>query len=315
MSRVTACLILLSGSLSLNAAEWEPPFVTEGLTSGSPVTNQHQTSSELLETVFEDGKPVPVMAMDPGGTICYEDSCRRCACRTWTARIGFLAWRPELDSTAGGGGGIGFGDLDYDTGYGPYVDLIYHTGSADLEFIYFSVYDWSSGTSIAPVLSFTSEAELANYELNIKTEVIRNVRLLTGIRVVELETAGQLVIPAGPGAIDITADNELIGWQFGVETDWYRRGPFSIDTIWKGGIYHNDIEVGEGIPAGPMITLEQGDTSFLTDFWFNLNYQLSDNVALRGGYSLMYIDPVATLGDLDDDIFIHGLHAMLEVGI
>jgi hypothetical protein len=108
-----------------------------------------------------------------------------------------------------------------------------------------------------------------------------------------------------------------------VETDWYRRGPFSIDTIWKGGIYHNDIEVGVGIP-GTTVALEQGDTSFLTDFWFNLNYQLSDNVAVRSGYSLMYIDPVATLApggilgggfDLDGDIFIHGLHVMLEVGL
>ena len=50
----------------------------------------------------------------------------------------------------------------------------------------------------------------------------------------------------------------------------------------------------------------------------------SDNLALRGGYSLMYIDPVAIIGGgtgvggfggLDEDIFIHGLHLMLEVGI
>lgn len=327
MSRLIACLLLLSGSL--HAAELDPLVPPEGLTisSSSQAPNRSVADSELLPTVFEDAEPSPVTDAQPAGTICYEDYCQQCDCRTWTARVGFLAWRPDEDNENGGGGFGGLsGTLDYDTGYGPYLDLIYHTDSADLEFIYFSVYDWSSGVQFGPLFNFTREAELDNYEFNIKKEVFPGIRLLTGIRVVTLDSIGSLNIPAAmpPATVGISADNELIGWQVGIENVWYRRGPFSVDTTWKGGIYHNDIEAGFVVPGAGALTIEQGDTSFLTDFWFNLNYQLTDNLALRGGYSLMYIDPVATVGgegllgggiNPDDDIFIHGLQMMLEVGI
>lgn len=322
MPRLVACMILLSGSL--HAAEIEPLVLTEGLTNASlsPDESKSKSDSDLLQTAFEEGEPLTMTVAEPVGTICYEDYCRQCDCRSWTARVGFLHWRPDEDTNDGGGALFG-GDLDYDAGFGPYASLIYHGGSADLEFIYFNVDDWNSGIQFGPLFQFTREADLENYEFNIKKEVIPQVHLLTGIRVVELDSQGVFDIGMGPGAINLYANNELIGWQIGAEAVWYQRGPFSVDTSWKGGIYHNDMESGYSIPAMGGVAIEQGDTSFLTDFWFNLNYQLTDNLALRGGYSLMYIDPVTFLsgaslfgGGFDDrDIFIHGLQVMLEVGI
>lgn len=324
MSRLAACLILLSGSL--HAAELNPLVLDAGLTDGNSSRRETNSASdsELLAMVFDETGADPVTVAEPVGTICYEDYCRRCDCRTWTARVGLLAWRPDEEEDDDGGGGLFAitGNQEYDFGFGPYVDLIYHTGAADLEFIFFSVYDWNSNVQIGPLFSFSREAELENYEANIKKEVLPGLRLLTGIRVVELEALGTFNIPGAmpPVTVDIAVDNELIGWQFGVEAEWFRRGPFWVDSTWKGGVYHNDIEASLSVPMVGAVAVEQGETSFLTDFWFNLNYQVSDRLILRGGYSLMYIDSVANLGgvesiDLDGDIFIHGPQVMFEVGI
>ena len=100
-----------------------------------------------------------------------------------------------------------------------------------------------------------------------KRQALPHVNLLTGVRVVSLDYSasitGQQVVLGG-----ILARNRLIGWQLGVEAELYQRGPFSIDTTWKGGIYHNDAKTNIVVPMMGTLANDGGETSFLTDFWF-----------------------------------------------
>ena len=77
MSRLAACLILLSGTL--HAGDIEPLVLNEASTNDS--SSQEETGSsadsKLLQTVFEDSELADVSVIEPAGTICYEEYCRQ----------------------------------------------------------------------------------------------------------------------------------------------------------------------------------------------------------------------------------------------
>jgi len=262
------------------------------------------------------------------------DLCQPGWCPLWTIHAGSVILHRSDPSDDGilsliaGGDTPGFGW----TG-GPDVSIARRLASGNsLELRYFGALECEIDESLtaSPVsvgANYTSR--LNSTELNWRRPSSESITWLAGFRWIELHEEFNVStdIAIVPISIDTNTNvaNHLYGGQIGVDVAlWNRTSPLSVSGVIKGGVYgnfaDNDVAVLiNGIPLGALGD-DDSHVAFAGDIGIAAAYPLTEHVALRGGYQLLWIDGVALADEQDSaevdtsgDVFYHGALVGLEL--
>jgi hypothetical protein len=150
-------------------------------------------------------------------------------------------------------------------------------------------------------------SQFESIEVNLRRHFNHRLVLLMGARYVDIDERFHARL-RGPrpapevGIYDTTTDNRLFGLQLGGEAAWVECGRLRIDNIVKAGVYLNDCGAQDTVlddsatgvfPASDA----EGQVSFLGEVGLYGVYRLTDNVSLRAGYQIMWIQGVALATD------------------
>jgi hypothetical protein len=216
---------------------------------------------------------------------------------------------------------------------GPDISVARRLGSCNsLEMRYFGALEWEIEDSLSAgpaSLSANYSSRLNSTELNWRRRSSDCLTWLAGFRWIELHEDLNLAtdVPIIPISIDVNTnvDNHLYGGQLGVDVSlWNRASPLSVNGVLKGGVYGNfaDRDLALIFNGVPVVGVEDDDSdvAFVGDIGIAAAYPLSDHVALRGGYQLLWIDGVALADEQDSqdfdtsgDVFYHGALVGLEL--
>lgn len=161
--------------------------------------------------------------------------------------------------------------------------------------------------------------------------------MLAGFRWVELQDNrffDQNSNNPNANEIDIVNQNQIYGGQLGTDILlWDRGGPLTINSELKAGIYSNRSKsyrerlVSPGGVIPPVGTWEDksNQTAFIGDLGVTAKYRLTDRLAIRGGYQMLWIEGLSladAYGDRFDDqtrldtsggLFYHGATVGFEI--
>jgi len=338
---LAAELLLWGGEFPEHAA----PFAGDGM---SPISDER-----VVATAFQSNCPD---AADSCDDACDFDGCDvgySCCAPVWRVRAGaVILTRDQPDGVIlarplGGLIQISGGE-DFDFGYaaGPDVSIerMLGNGPNSVEFRYFGALDWTSSADygntgdiqIGPInipLAFDVSADyfsrLNSAEFNFRHQHSDRVTWLAGFRYIELHEKVSydvdFIVPNLSG-VSWDTDNRLYGAQLGTDLKlWRLTGPLTMNGIFKAGLYGNDADnrFKYDILNIPIVEEHASDSpaAFVGEIGFTGAYQLTQHVALRGGYQLLWVNEVAlasdqaqrTLNTLDADtidasgnVFYHG---------
>ena len=194
---------------------------------------------------------------------------------------------------------------------------------ADVEFRYFGVNDWDAKqgplyspdgfampvpgfdpTTMPVYIDSSYSSSLNSVELNLRRQVWPRWSLLAGLRYVSMRD--QLAYIVGDSGfnnatiIGLNANNNLFGLQVGAAGILWQPGPrFRIESALKTGVYADGATCGihatavGGGGGGGGIWYHGDHTAFVGDLNFNGVFQLTDHLAIRGGYQLLWLNGVA----------------------
>lgn len=197
---------------------------------------------------------------------------------------------------------------------------------ADVEFRYFGVNDWDA--SQGPVLSpdgFTLPipgfdpsffpltiaswyaSSLNSVELNLRRNVWPGFSLIAGLRYLSMRE--RLAFFVGDSSLEngtiigFNANNDLYGLQIGGESTFLQIGSrFRMETALKAGVFANGARssiganhIGSGGGGDPDVITWWGEdhTAFVGDLNVTATYQITEHLALKGGYQLLWLTGVA----------------------
>jgi hypothetical protein len=149
------------------------------------------------------------------------------------------------------------------------------------------------------------ETDLHSIELNQRHSVTDNITFLSGFRYLEVDENLKFnltvlnVIPLATYAW--SDDNHLFGGQIGTDLALWNSGPFRFNSIFKGGLYGVESDNAFTNQTIFSTTVRNGatdsDVAFVGEIDLMGTYSICRNVALRGGYQLLWIDGVALASD------------------
>jgi hypothetical protein len=151
----------------------------------------------------------------------------------------------------------------------------------------------------APSLTAEYESSLDSLELTVRTRQTRRLAPLAGIRYIQVaENFNSLTDPITRQGRFSRTDNDLFGFQFGVQGLICERGPIRIEATVKGGPYYNDVDVDvQQIPGGQAAvvvrSVQHWHTAFVGHGRIGLVWRLGRRVNFRVGYELLWIDGIA----------------------
>ncbi|MFN0019017.1 MAG: hypothetical protein ACKVP0_12205 [Pirellulaceae bacterium] len=148
-----------------------------------------------------------------------------------------------------------------------------------------------------------------------------------GYRYVELNEDLNFLLGPTAAVYRESADNRMQGIQIGADARiWDNGARLRLDGWLKAGIYYDlirhrsAVELPPGNPLFTPVNQRDNNTAFLGEIGLIGVYQLTDTIALRSGYQLLWLDGVAlasdqvgttnfvtgTGADLHGDVFFHG---------
>ena len=145
--------------------------------------------------------------------------------------------------------------------------------------------------------------DLHSFEINHRHVVNDWVTFLAGARYLNVEDnlTFLLTVPAGTGLYQWRESNDLIGAQLGTDFNLCDSGPWFLNSVCKAGVYGIAADNHYvNVTAGGATITDQGSTgsvAFVGEIDFYALYQISQNVAVHGGYQLLWIDGVALASD------------------
>jgi hypothetical protein len=222
-----------------------------------------------------------------------------------------------------------------------------------LELRYFGVEQWTAAASAAttsgellrinaevPVFTFSGtsidgdgSSQFHNVELNLRSSWNQWLDVLAGFRYAELDERGSLslVNSAVPFDYAVATRNRLYGGQVGGQAWlWSPFESFRVDVTGKAGIFGNQAAQHSSYSTGLVTLPATGDASlaaFIGELGINGACQLTDSLALRAGYRLLWVTDVALASeqlpasdfangsgfDGTGDVFYHGAFVGLEL--
>lgn len=217
-------------------------------------------------------------------------------------------------------------DFDFGTEAGPTVTISRHFEPVSLQLRYFGVDDWSrsvgSITSNGLYVPFATpladtdlsyngsaryESDLHSLEFNFTRPLCDSWGFILGYRYLELkEDLGMhLIGTSGPVTsqtdIGLSAKNRLHGFQLGVGGDvWNRGGRFRMEGSVKAGVYSDLMHANTSINQDGSISAAAAQThhaAFLGELELAGVYQVTQRLAVRAGYQVLWIEGVALASD------------------
>ena len=261
------------------------------------------------------------------GSHWFDDCCQP----LWTVNAGavFLersrpSSSPILQSITTGQPLLTGGNFGFNFAAGPDVQLIRRLRNGKgLEIRYFAVDGGNSneaGTippntllstipklTVAPGTAWDApyRSQLYSAEINLRRASPRFDWLtwLAGFRWVELQEGLDLRLARGVDHGDISSrtNNHLYGGQIGANMNlWDNGGPFRVNCWAKSGLFGN-LASNNFALVQPGMQINVADhasqAAFVGDIAANASYQLTDHVAIRAGYQLLWIQGVAIASD------------------
>lgn len=270
---------------------------------------------------------------------------------TWTAKVGAVYLtrsRPAGDATIvplAGPGVIARGD-DYGFNWaaGPDVSIQRRTAEGNAwELRYFGALDWDAADAYGAVgnvrigsfsnfgatnLTARYRSSLDSAELNTIHPLSSRFSWLAGFRWLELSDTltSTITFPAFSADYNWHETNHLYGAQLGGLFHFARPSDrLTFDSVFKAGVYGNDANndftllpsTGGQFDGG----LGGSSVAFVGEIGITGVYQLTEHIALRGGYQTLWISGVALASDnmanatalgsqanitTDGDLFYHG---------
>jgi hypothetical protein len=260
------------------------------------------TAEELImgESVVQSDK-------DKDGCCKAEKACavNTCCEPLWTFRAGLLVMKQESPSL--------YQDFDFDYEAGIDVSVMRRLGECRaLEIRYMGVDDWSDRLEgeipVGNIGDFqvgdipvgaTYSSALHSTEINLRRQWSDRITTLAGFRWVEVDEELGLDVFDYP-ILGSDADNHMYGFQLGGELlIWDRGGPLQVTSGAKAGVYYNrsDVTFSLDIPSPPAPfpisgseTFKDSHTSFLGEWDVTAKVALTENIAVRASYELMWIE-------------------------
>lgn len=254
------------------------------------------------------------------GCLCYTP-CRP----KWGVRAGAAILhrdRPDAITLARPLGGlfdISTGS-DFDFGWTGGLDLAIErrlgNSCNSVEVRYLGALDWDSQVSYdlfgsteigdstvigGDFLDSSYESSLDSIEFNFRHQSSDRFTWLVGFRIVDVdETLNKRVNFIIPSLVDMNwhTENTLYGAQIGGDFQlWRLSGPLRVNSVMKAGIYGNDAsnDFTFSLLNIPLVNggASGSQTAFVGEINVNASYQVTQNLAIRGGYQLLWIDGLA----------------------
>jgi hypothetical protein len=198
----------------------------------------------------------------------------------------------------------------------------------ELELRYLRMDNWSSLIEYHNLLGNADvrySAELQGTEANLRWSTRPDVTWLLGVRWAQLSEQFNTQPPGLSAFHDVHTVNDLYGVQAGADLDIYNRGgPLRVDADLLIGVYDNQVnrfEREDAFPAPVATHTRFHHTSIVGEINVTASYQVSERLALRAGYELLWLDGVALASNnfLDSPnatangtLFCHGVTAGVE---
>lgn len=164
----------------------------------------------------------------------------------------------------------------------------------------------------------SASSQLFNLEWNLIRPRGERVSYLAGFRYLELDERFAFRLPNAVVPFDygVTSRNRLYGAQLGGELSvWNQGGVFSLKGVGKAGLFLNAAAQDGAFSTGVVTQTSHGDrttAAFVGEMGVTGNWILRNNLALRAGYRLLWIDGVTTATDqvaASEFVFGQGLNA------
>jgi hypothetical protein len=243
-------------------------------------------------------------------------------------------------------------DFDFDLATGPDVSLARTFTNVDsAEVRYFSTIDSDDSANysnsgpiqvgrfgLTNAVGFTShnDSRLQSAEVNWLRLVGDRFSYLVGFRWVEFDDSLHFYVTRPGTFYDVLwkENNQLYGGQVGGSFDWLKAvSPISIKTTAKAGVFGNsagnDVTFRQtGVNGVVYSHADDRRVALVGELGFVSTYQVSQHVALRTGYQLLWLESVATATDqaaiatnstwdrqidLDGGVFYHGATVGIDV--
>jgi hypothetical protein len=208
-------------------------------------------------------------------------------------------------------------DFSFDWEIGPDVALARRfSGGTILEGRYFGVDSTDTNDFVTPGnfigagftgpggTTFTGKylSMLDSTEINLRRAVSDRLTLLGGFRWIELKDEMFYKLNGNVATGDYEFNNRLYGGQLGLSfTPMRPAGRWIANIETKAGVYGNVADGGifeyQGNNFIGSFVDSDTTTSFVGEIGFILGYRLTQNVVLRSGYQLLWLDNVALAGD------------------
>lgn len=350
---------LLIGALAatapaaVSAQDYAPPggYTTDGVVSGEEVFTAEDHG--WTDAIPDDGASAGICSLE--------------VCPYWYASANAL-WlkREQIKSTlivVDDGGGLGTPVLNtgaFDFGsYQPGMEftLGYQLDpTVAIEMSYFGLQEWSSSAvadgnnslSLPGLFALSTadflfadhvdanyESKVHNAELNYK-QTMYGLTFLGGFRYFHVGEEINLRFrdnDSGTSDFNVSALNNLYGGQLGV--GWHECfGPVTLEVLGKAGVFGNQASVRQNVKDLNNtvqlrdIKASSARAAFVGEVGFNALWQLTDWLAVRGGYRVLWLDGIATAPaniDLTDgpnaateildrsSMILHGAHVGAEL--
>lgn len=315
------------GQVTATSAEWSDPFTLPSATANSAAVNERVAESEAsVQLVSCDD-----CCSDSYDDCCCNEPVS-CECGSekwgvgwgcepmWVASAGSVFLhrsRPDpapIMTPPTGTPGVLLNASDFGFGWdvGPDVSLMRRTASGYIiEGRYFNDRDSDASFRIPQVTTFRVagigvtilgggsinsyySTKLDSTELNLHAPVGSRLTLLSGFRWVELHDYLRSDIATPNSFVSWNNDNHMYGGQIGATYTATRpTNPLKVVLTGKAGLYAND--ANNEFRSNIVGSASDQDTaaSFVGEVNLTTSYRLTQHIALKGGYQVLWLDNVA----------------------
>ena len=329
-----SCFVLVGGAWADDAAPNTPDSQMRplpGFSVSSFMAPDYAVVPASAESAVSGGtaaSPATSSGTDQNSCGCCDDgcSCMDCCTPLWNVSLGEVILhrdRPSDGTIVGanpGGGSPAFSrgsDFDFGWDAGPEISIARRIGCDNaLEVRYFNCYGGAATQFVTPGnfigAGFTGPGgttfvghdftKLDSFEINWRHQAWDQLVLLAGFRALDLRDDLAYKIAGNVATGDYFYDNHMYGGQLGADWALTRPcNPLQLGMIFKAGVYGNADHGGITEFSGntPIQSfLGQGATAaFVGELDFLASYNLTDHIAVHGGYQLLWLTNLALSPD------------------
>jgi hypothetical protein len=159
-----------------------------------------------------------------------------------------------------------------------------------------------------PSITVEYESDLDSAELSVRTRQLRRVAPLAGFRYIQLdENFNSMQDAVNRQGWYSNADNDLFGFQFGLQALLLERGPVRFESSVKAGPFFNDVDVHVMLNPPGQTDFEEkhaglSHTAFMGEVRLGLACRLGRRMNFRLGYHLLWLSGVALAPNQTDNV-------------